>query len=246
MRLALDCSNFTAIPNPTQLACLKFAGYTRAVVGCSDGTVANMQLAAYYAAGFEVEAYCWVSYGSQWTAKIDHALNVLKTARGVRRMWLDIESDEQISGIDPTVSQLEARIKAVKTYIQLARPDLELGIYTSRGFWLGHGNLLTFKDMPLFTAQYVVDATIPPTGQPLLYGGWTEAVMWQYAGSADTCGLNLDRSVILEESMTDQDKTDVANIVKAEIVALTPDIVKLALELFRQELEAAKQLPPRQ
>ena len=254
MSLALDVSNYGTVPTPMQLDCLKSSGYTRAIVGCSDGTIANMQLAAYYAAGMEVEAYCWVSYGQFWTAKVDHALNVLKTARGVARMWLDVESDKAISGIDPTISQMEARINAVITYITLARPDLELGIYTSRGWWTGHGDLHTFCAMPLFTAEYVEDATVPPTGGPTLYGGWTKAAMWQYAGTIDTCGLSVDRSVILEDEVTDDDLRKISDVVKLNL-AVAPlndtqkqeagDIVKIQLELFRQELEKAGQLPPR-
>ena len=213
MRLACDLSNYTTVPTPQQLDCLRQAGVARAIVGCSDGTVANLQLAAFYAASFEVEAYAWVSYGQFWSAKIDRALAVLQTARGVTRLWLDVEADTP-TGIDPTPAQLEARINAVCAYVRGKRPDLELGIYTGRGFWLAHGNLLAFSAMPLFTAQYTADGQ-PPVGEPLLYGGWQRAELWQYAGSTTTCGLNLDLCVILEEHMPtpeyDELKQDIGN-----------------------------------
>ena len=241
MRLALDCANFTPTPTPVQLQCLRDAGYERAVVGCSYGTVADMQLAAFYAFGFKTEAYAWVSFGASWQQPIDHALTVIAHRPYVTRLWLDVE--EEITGM--TSPQYEARIDAVIAYVQGKRPDLELGIYTGRWWWLKNlAGCTKYAVMPLFAAEYTADGA-PPSGQPLLFGGWEKAELWQYAGSVETCGLNIDQSVILEENMTDQDKTDVANIVQAEIKTLVPDIVKLYLELFRQELEKAGQLPPR-
>lgn len=250
MTLALDCANYTAIPTPQQLDCLKQAGYARAIVGCSYGVVAGMQLAAFYAAGFEVEAYAWVSFKDNWQSAIDQCLAVINARSSIRRLWLDCE-EQPPEGV--RTAEVVARIKACIAYIASKRPDLTVGIYTAKWWWMKVGNPIDFADRLLWTAGYTPDGE-PPTTEPLLYGGWQRAEMWQYAGSVETCGLNIDRNVIMEEHMplNDDDKQAIANIVKLEIAAerdeRTQDSVnaaKLALELFRQELEAAGQLPPR-
>lgn len=202
MRLALDLANFTPVPTPPQLQCLKDGGYTRAIVGCSYGTVADMQLAAFYAFGFEVEAYAWVAFGASWQKPLDHALTVISHRPYVRRLWLDVE--EQVTGM--TSAQYEARIDAVIAYVRSKRPDLDMGIYTGRWWWLQNLPACTkYAGMPLFTAQYVTNPAVPPGGVPLLFGGWQEVAIWQYAGSVETCGLNIDRCVMLEPVEEDED-----------------------------------------
>jgi len=216
MRLALDCANYTAVPSPAQLDCLKTAGYARAIIGCSYGSVADMQLAAYYAAGFEVDAYAWVSFGASWSTPLDRALIVIARRPAVRRLWLDVE--EEVAGMSPP--QYEARIQAAVAYVRDKRPDLTLGIYTGRWWWEKNLPRCTrYRDLPLFAAQYVSDPAAAPAGTPTMFGGWERAALWQYAGSTETCGLNIDRCVILEDAMTPEELARLENVERQALSA---------------------------
>jgi hypothetical protein len=164
-----------------------------------------MQLAAFYAAGFEIEAYAWVSFKDTWQTEIDHCLLTISPRSSIRRLWLDCEEDAP--GL--STAQIVGRIKSAIAYIASKRPDLQIGIYTARWWWMKIGNPTDFCGYPLWTAGYTSDGN-PPSTDPLLYGGWQSAVMWQYAGSVETCGLNIDRSIILEEHMPTPEYTELS------------------------------------
>lgn len=190
---AIDIANYTSVPTAAQCACLKSNGYGLAIVGCSYGTLAGPQLSAFVAGGIAVEAYAWVQFSPSWQGVLDRALAVIQNYP-VKRLWLDCE------GAIINTGQTVARINAAIGYVQSKRPDLTLGIYTGGWWWKPNtADSQAFKHMPLWTADYVQDPGHDPTGTPKLYGGWTEAAIWQYAGTIDTCGLNTDRNVIMEE-----------------------------------------------
>lgn len=212
MRLAVDWANYTPVPNALQLECLKENGYERVIVGVSYGVVAGLQLSACEQAGLAVEAFAFVDFDSHWTQPLDKALAVIAPHPKVRRLWLDCEGPTLRIGPRAVV----ARIHEAIAYVRGKRPDLELGIYTGAWWWIPEtADSRQFAHMPLWMANYVQNPAIPPNGQPGLCGGWQHANIWQYAGTIDTCGLNTDRNVILEEdALTPEQMAEL----KAEIV----------------------------
>lgn len=202
---AIDCANYTTVPTPAQVACLVNQGYTKAIVGCSYGTVARAQLAAFSAGGMSIEAYCWVSFTNDWIAPLDKAIATIQ-GTGVSRLWLDCEEDP---GKTPAID----RIQQAHLYVS-SRTELPLGIYTGGWWWTpntGDSTFFSDLDFPLWSAEYV------NAPAPHLYGGWSEVAIWQTRGSVDLCGLNADDNVILEEEgMTDEVKAAIAAILAHE------------------------------
>ncbi|MDE3097424.1 MAG: hypothetical protein KGK07_15675 [Chloroflexota bacterium] len=201
--LAVDLANYTDVPTPVQLAQLKALGVTRAVIGCSyprqypDGPkyIGATQLAAFYAAGFEVEAYAWVTFAAGWEALVDQTLTAIARLPAVRRVWLDCEEDPGTA----TPAQVEARIAACAARVMLARPDLVVGIYTGTWWWdASTGSSARFKTFPLWCAGYGPVLTLPRA--------WKSAVMWQYADHLDGTDYNVDVSRILEGPMTSDEQ----------------------------------------
>ncbi len=209
MTKCIDISNYsgnhpTGIPTPDDVRCLLADGWQTAIVGGSYGTIATAQLDACAAGGMDVEVYAFIEFRDGWEAAIDRALAAL--TGHVRRLWLDCEES---SPLGP--SGTAQRIHDAIAYVHAARPDLELGIYTGGWWWTPETNdSHEFADMPLWTAEY--DSRIV---SPTMYGGWTQAAIWQYQGSVDTCGLNADRNLILEGGdVTQQDKDEIVQDVK--------------------------------
>lgn len=183
MNLAIDFANFTAVPTPANTADLMAGGFTRAIVGCSFGSVGAAQLAACLDGGMETEAFAWVTAHDHWQVPLDHALAAID-GLPVRRLWLDYEE----------AALTEGRLREAVEYVAPLRPDLQLGIYTRANCWNVAGD---FTQYPLWCARYVSD---PRPGDLRLFGGWMSAAMWQYCGSTDACGFsNVDLSLILEE-----------------------------------------------
>ncbi len=190
MDKAVDFANYTAIPTPEQVRCLLENGYTRAIVGVSYGFVARPQLEVCAKGGMDIEAYAWVRFSDLWRIPLDKALNVIG-GLPVKRLWLDCEENTQW----PPDKVLD-RIAEAEVYVRNQRIDLDVGIYTGAWWWKPHTNdSERFSALPLWFASYR-EPNIDY--RQLLFGGWTEAAMWQYAGTVETCGLNTDRNVILE------------------------------------------------
>jgi hypothetical protein len=190
MRKCLDVANYTPIPTAAEVACLVADGYERGIVGASYGSVARGQLEAFQDGGMEIEAYAWVSFADNWQHPLDHALAVIQ-GLPVTRLWMDCEED-------PGAADVLTRIDDALAYVHNVRPDLEMGIYTGGWWWKPNaGNSTRYGAMPLWTADYLQPRD--EADKPYLYGGWTEAAIWQTAGSVQLCGLNADDNVILEE-----------------------------------------------
>ena len=194
--LAIDVANYTKIPVPNQCACLLQNDYTLAIVGVSYGVVAGPQIQAFLDGGLEVEAYGWVSFEATWQQPLDRALALIQNYP-IKRFWLDCEGPTHGASDGAVV----ARINAAVGYVQTKRPDLVVGIYTGCWWWNPNtGDSDAFKQLPLWIASYVTDATNPPLDEtPPLCGGWTQAAVWQYAGTVQTCGLNTDRNIVFQQ-----------------------------------------------
>ncbi len=214
---AADFSNWQRIPDAADIAALKALGVTRVIVGSSFGTVAAAQIAACEAAGFEVQEY-----------QFPEALRVPVA----EAWWLDVERRTHVTTQDE-----------VRAACRSAVPPI--GIYTSASQWaalMGTWAIVAeFPWLKLWTASY------GPLPRPFIfYGGWDHADMTQYQDTTDIgTGFQVDISDYEEEDMplSDQDKTDIANIVKG-VVGTMPmpdqwkrdihDEVKLALAEAKQ------------
>jgi len=195
MRRAIDVANYTAVPTPAQVACLLTEGYDTAIVGASFGSVARPQLQAFAAGGMQVEVYAWVSFSGWWENLLDGALGAI-AGLPVRRLWLDCEEE---TAMEPRT--VIRRIEQAVEYVEEARPDLEVGIYTGAWWWSDFaGNTAPFAHLPLWSAYYDNEPDIDFAQLP--YGGWRAPAIEQYHGTVETCGLNTDRNVINEEEET--------------------------------------------
>lgn len=191
---AVDVANYTAVPTPAQVQCLIADGYTTAIVGCSYGQVARSQLMAFSDNGMKIEAYAWITHPLN-TLLLERALTVI-AGLPVTRLWLDAEADTN----GRTPAGVVADINGAVEYCQKVRPDLALGIYTGAWWWTPRtGNSQETWGLPLWLANY--RDTDNPLAESEIPGGWTResTAIWQYAGTIETCGLNTDRNLILEE-----------------------------------------------
>lgn len=97
--------------------------------------------------------------------------------QGKRILWLDCEvSDGRLS------DYISSRIRAFIIQFKAKRPDLEVGIYTSPGWW--NGNTLTasyWKLQPLWIANWGVT-------KPYMPRDWKHYALWQWSGGANGRG----------------------------------------------------------
>jgi len=126
-----------------------------------------------------------------------------------------IAVDVEISGIAiPTLTtNTRAAINALA--------GKKVCLYTAWWFWVGHmGNSEAFKDVPLWNADYDADAAMD---FPRRYGGWTEVIGKQYAGTTVVDGQAVDLNTFSDSfiggdmALTEADKTIVKQIIELYI-----------------------------
>ena len=213
--IAADCSNYSRVPTPEDIAALKALGVTRMIVGTSfsrnngDGTYAYIgedQCQAFEAAGFEVQEYQFI--GRHRPTK--------------RTIWLDVELSETVEEI-----RLELGI----------HPEI-YGIYTRRGIWdlLDVDLLGEFPNLKLWDANYG-----PPPRTFIPYGGWDHADMTQYHDTMDIgTGFNIDLSYYEEEAMTAADKQELEAFINGRFLQLIAFLVAQGVVTLTPEQKAAK------
>jgi hypothetical protein len=86
-------------------------------------------------------------------------------------------------------------LEAIVASVEAA--SFEAGIYTSARYWPSMaGNSTAVARLPLWHADYRqrYAAASPPDFERDFapYGGWKRPLVWQWAGSTDLCGLNVD------------------------------------------------------
>lgn len=182
MRLGVDCSNFTGDLSGEQVAALKDAGVSFAIVGTQKFTTALQQIEALERGGIEVPAaYCFLYWDGNDTHRIQLSLDLGKP------LWLDCEYK---TGLD--VQSVRERIHAAVNQCgaQCA------GIYTGSWWWQPKtANYDGFKDLPLWHAAYQPQPDSLDLSHP--YGGWTKAQVWQWS-SDGLAGINVDLNVMEE------------------------------------------------
>lgn len=178
--IAADCSNWSRVPTAADIAALKGLGVTRMIVGTSfsqrqpDGSyvyIADQQMAAFEAAGFEVQEYQFIG----------------KHYPSTRPVWLDVELAETADDVR-------------KTLLLLAIwNQMPIGIYTRRGIWdLIDVDLVSeFPGLKLWDANY---GPLPRTFIPYGGWTKADMTQWHDTMDIGT-GFNIDLNEYEEAHM---------------------------------------------
>lgn len=211
--LAVDASKFTVSPPP--IDAWKANGVELVIIQAHPaqyGQERSLELMrAVSAAGLPWDAYIY-----QYLAFLDWLPGALETldlaaAEGLvpRKGWLDVEDNSASAG----GLSVTRRIGAVQRDLDLldgwlsAHERPPAGIYSADWYWPAWmANTSRFNDRQLWAAQY--DGN-PDTTNVVLFGGWAECRIKQYAGSQPD-GTDLDSlsDVEAEELTGGNDVTD--------------------------------------
>jgi GH25 family lysozyme M1 (1,4-beta-N-acetylmuramidase) len=199
--LALDLSNWTtgvAVPGAGAtglitadlVQCWRDQGFSHAIIGTQWPEVARHQLGVCHAAGMTLDLYSWLS----WTRPSQRAYvasrQALAAGYPVRRHWLDVEGSAAGLSAENVCVQIDDAIAGLDGF--------PAGIYTGRYVWQElTGGATRFAHLPLWYADYMNQ--IPDVAAFKPFCGWQRPTVWQYAGSVDLCGANVDLNVCFEE-----------------------------------------------
>lgn len=181
----------------------KAAGVTGVILGVfSRGDAPNQMRKAAQAcrdAGLTIHGfYGLIYFGDDYGEVRDtHWAIQLAQEFGVRRVWLDCETDANLNGwtAAPTPTP-EQRVAAIGRCVTLVRSaGLSPGIYTGGWWWpSGTGSSTAFARLPLWNSYYDQD----PDVDGLPYGGWETAAVEQYSSTTYIAGRNRDVNRIYE------------------------------------------------
>jgi hypothetical protein len=187
MRLAIDVSNYTAIPTAAQVDELIGLGVEGAIVGTSYGGVAARQIAAFEAGGIPCEEY-------QFPESIRPA---------VRGWWLDAET----GGVTvPIMRALIAQKKPLGIYTRRGWWTQNTGDWNVKA---------EFPDLLLWDARYChgdgpcsidgsrasIEAEYALTPAYVPYGGFDAPSVTQWHDSVTIAGLNLDLDALEDQKV---------------------------------------------
>ncbi len=187
IELGCDISNFSAVPNREQLDGWWERGIRFVVVGCQRDSAAHGQLQALIADGrFELEAYQYYYWDGSEVERTQRATRIMANF-GLKRLWIDVEEARGAAAQEQVCQTIRNAVAATRA------AGMEPGIYS--GGWCYPdltGNTKEFADLPLWTAAYPPDKQPPDFATFRPYGGWARPSIWQYTGSSDLCGINVD------------------------------------------------------
>jgi hypothetical protein len=196
----LDLSNYDV---PTfNTTCFKDNGVTGVILGAG----LRDQAIACRDAGITIHGfYGFVYFGDAFGEARDTAL-AIKDAQefGVRRVWLDCETDANKNGWNeaPTPTP-EQRVAAIRTQVAaIEAAGLEAGIYTGGWWWpSGTDKSTEFARLPLWHSQYADEAGTYSEVRDVSYGGWTTVAIHQWTSTREVCGRNRDHNTIWEDEL---------------------------------------------
>ena len=190
--------------------CFADEGFGHVIINTYFGPTVS-QLQAAEAGGLEIEAYVplyWnESAAGSMASQVDAAMDLIdQSGVDVDLLWLDCE-------VPPTgysASQIVAKIEAAAD----ACSDIPCGIYTRRTWWdPATAGSSALAGLPLWYALYdgdtdFVDWDYPSAQHHGPYGGWTEPMWKQYAGTTpqgymppgygNLCGVTVDYNVLYQ------------------------------------------------
>jgi len=168
MQLGVDISNYSAIPTPDQTQCWWARGVRFVVIGLQNANIARSQQAA--CRRFERQYYVDVP-GRDLTIPEMGSVTWIDVEPGCFVLKSDIETEEQRIRNHLLIPGIYGNETSIKPVL---------------------GNDTSFARLPLLYANYTRNVQVPDfnTFQP--FNGWLRPKLWQYAGSTDLCGVNVD------------------------------------------------------
>lgn len=203
--------------------CLAGADVTSVIVGCWDLEKTLDIVRGSRAVGIEAsELYTFLYPGLAWELReVTNALSVFHILGGIRRVWLDCESQftEWPGDVDTEAPGMtvDGRL-AVARYGRKVIEDVGagVGIYTGESWWRNKmGNSTEFSDLPLWLANYGSDdpANPRPPITTVNFGGWSGVYRHQYSSTIVVCGRNRDHNYEIAEG--ENDVSDIEDLILA-------------------------------
>ena len=188
--LGVDIAHFSTVPRQDQMQSWFDQGIRFVIVGCQRDPVAHGQLQALTAFGhFQLEAYQYYVWDGSEPDRTARAHTIMRDF-GLTRLWVDVEEPRGTR----TTDQVLGEIRSAVATTQAAR--FQVGIYT--GAWC-YGDITgdtdEFKGLPLWHAAYPADRQPPDFATFKAYCGWVRPAIWQYVGTTDLAGVNVDLNV---------------------------------------------------
>lgn len=183
--MAIDISHWSGEPSQDDVEAWQAAGVEHAIVGTQREETTRAQLEILQANGISTDAYVYLYFTSDMTAQVVTAFERIEGyACGV--LWLDVEDKGSASGFttDELIAMVQEAVEAAETEIARLGLEMEVGIYTSWGFWTDvMENSTAFSDLPLWYAHWDHEADFDDW-EDLPFGGWEEAMIRgkQYEG----------------------------------------------------------------
>jgi hypothetical protein len=186
----VDIAHFSAVPRPDQLEGWWRQGIRFVIVGCQRDSSAHGQLQALTADDrFQLEAYQYYIWDGSEAERAARAHKIMRDF-GLRRLWVDVE---EARGQTPQMQVCQA----IRNVVLATRSaGFEAGIYTAAWCYPEiTGSATEFSDLPLWHAAYPANREPPSFDTFKPYGGWQRPAIWQYVGTTDLSGINVDLNV---------------------------------------------------
>lgn len=194
---ALDLSNYTTnvpgfgapggVITDQLVQCWMRQGFNHAIIGTQWPDLTRHQLEICHRGGMTLDLYSFLIWSRDIPSYMAARVN-LGDGYPVGRHWLDCEeaiapftSNQILDKIDQAVEGLG---------------DFPTGIYTGEWWWNPNVATDAYSQLPLWHAAYQARPSSLTLPRP--YGGWTEATIWQYQGSVQLCGANMDLNVVAD------------------------------------------------
>jgi hypothetical protein len=168
--LGVDISNYSGHVSTQQMDCWEAQGVRRVVIGLQNAGIARQQQSM--CGRFERQYY------------VERPGRDLTIPEAGAMVWVDIEP-----GAITTIPDLNRSIQ------EIVAAKLAIGFYgneTSIRPIIGDSNVLA--PWPLWYASYF-NNRVPSLSEFKPFNGWQSCAMWQYRGTTDLCGVNVDLNV---------------------------------------------------
>lgn len=170
--LGLDISNYSAVPTPEQVQCWVDNRIEVVCIGLQNATKARAQQAA-------LGDRFWKEY------YVDLPGRDLTIPEPGAQVWIDVETGCFVRRLDVDNEVQRIRGAGLIPNIYGNEPSI-IPVLGSSKVWAG---------MPLIYANYPADEQPPDFATFKPFNGWTRPRAWQYTGSRDLCGVNVDLDV---------------------------------------------------
>jgi len=249
MQRALDVSNYSGVFAAEAVACWRSLGYSHVICGTQQAETTRAQLATTLAGGMSADAYVFLYWHLPPAAQVQAALAAI-AGFPVGRLWLDCEDAVEGRAPEQVVGLIGEAVAACG--------DLPCGVYTGRWWWLpSTGDSAAFSHLPLWHAEWTSGPDVLPSFDAFrLYGGWSRPAIWQFQGTTQLCGVDVDLN-LMEQPLpaplppSERDELEALRAERRFLRALLdgryrfrPSSAPPAAELMRRQGEAFVPLEP--